>query len=40
MAATDPALRYGAFVALRLSDETNAAVRGQQLNGFWLHRVL
>jgi hypothetical protein len=39
MAATDPALRYGAFVALRLSDENNAAVRGQQLNGFWLHRV-
>ena len=39
MASPDPALRYGAFVALRLSDENNAAVRGQQVNGYWLHRV-
>ena len=39
MAAADPTLRYGAFIALRLADENNAAVRGQQLNGFWLHRV-
>ncbi|HUR55535.1 MAG TPA: flagellar basal body P-ring protein FlgI [Gemmataceae bacterium] len=39
MASADPTLRYGAFVALRLADENNAAIRGQQLNGFWLHRV-
>src|SRR5207248_1502633 len=40
MANPDPALRYGAFVALRLVDERNPAVGGQLLNNsFWLHRV-
>ncbi len=39
-ASVDPELRYGAFIALRLADENNPAIRGQQLNhGMWLHRV-
>ena len=40
MATSDPVLRYGAFIALRLSNETNSAVGGQLLNhSLWLHRV-
>ena len=40
MADSDPALRYGAFIALRLADENNAAVRGVLVNkSYWLHRV-
>jgi hypothetical protein len=40
MGNTDPVLRYGAFVALRLADENNPAVKGVLLNNsFWLHRV-
>lgn len=40
MGHTDPILRYGAFVALRLADENNPAVKGLLLNhSFWLHRV-
>lgn len=36
----DPALRYGAFHALRSADKTHDAVRGKLLNNsFWLHRV-
>jgi hypothetical protein len=39
-ASSDPALRYGAFIALRLADEHNPTVRGQLLNGsLWVHRV-
>lgn len=34
----DPALRYGAFVALRLADEQHSAVRGVLVNNsYWLH---
>lgn len=40
MAGSDAVLRYGAFLALRLADENNAAVRGTLMNNaFWLHRV-
>jgi hypothetical protein len=40
MSTTDPVLRYGAFIALRLSSESNSAVSGQLLgNSVWLHRV-
>jgi hypothetical protein len=40
MAARDAALRYGAFLALRLADENNAAVRGRKVNdSFFLHTV-
>ena len=40
MASSDPVLRYGAFIALRLSNEANSAVGGQLLNNsMWLHRV-
>ncbi len=36
----DPALRYGAFIALRLADPNNSAVQGELLNSScWLHRV-
>jgi hypothetical protein len=36
----DPALRYGAFVALRSADPNHEAVRGSRVNGsFWLHQV-
>lgn len=39
-ASADAQLRYGAFIALRLADENNPAVRGQLLNGsLWVHRV-
>ncbi|MBA4065432.1 MAG: hypothetical protein C0501_17310 [Isosphaera sp.] len=38
--APDPALRYGAFLALRLADESNPAAKGRLVNGsFWLHQV-
>ena len=38
--SSDPTLRYGAFIALRLADESNAAVRGLMVNNsYWLHRV-
>ena len=40
MGNPDPVLRYGAFVALRLADENNAAARGLMVNNaFWLHQV-
>lgn len=40
MGSSDPALRYGAFVALRLADEGHAAARGTLVNNsYWLHRV-
>jgi hypothetical protein len=40
MAGPDASLRYGAFLALRMTDERNPAVGGQLLNNsFWLHRV-
>ncbi|MDB5313838.1 MAG: hypothetical protein JWO38_8040 [Gemmataceae bacterium] len=40
MAGADPVLRYGAFVALRLADESHPAVRGQMLNSaLWVHSV-
>jgi hypothetical protein len=40
MASADPVLRYGAFIALRLGDENNPAVRGNLLGqGLWVHRV-
>jgi len=40
MGSPDPALRYGAFLALRLADENSAAVRGQLLpGGVWVHRA-
>lgn len=40
MASTDPALRYGAFLALRLADENHPAAAGVLMNNsFWLHRV-
>jgi hypothetical protein len=40
MASPDPVLRYGAFLALRLADETNSAARGLLVNNsFWLHQV-
>jgi hypothetical protein len=40
MGGTDPALRYGAFVALRLADEGHPATRGQVLHsGLSVHSV-
>jgi hypothetical protein len=40
MANGDPVLRYGAFLALRLADENNAAARGTMVNNsYWLHRA-
>ncbi len=40
MASRDPLLRYGAFLALRLADENNAAIRGVMVNNsYWLHPV-
>jgi hypothetical protein len=40
MGNPDPALRYGAFVALRLGDPGNQAVQGQLLNhSLWIHQV-
>jgi hypothetical protein len=40
MACSDPMLRYGAFIALRLASENNSALGGQLLNqSIWLHRV-
>jgi hypothetical protein len=40
MASSDPTLRYGAFIALRLASETNPAIKGHLLNqSVWLHRV-
>lgn len=40
MTASDPILRYGAFLAFLLADENNAAVRGILINNsYWLHRV-
>jgi len=38
--APAPELRYGAFRALRLLDDTDPHVQGKLVNGsFWLHRV-
>lgn len=40
MTAGDPMLRYGAFIAFRLADESNAAIRGMLINNsYWLHQV-
>jgi hypothetical protein len=40
MARPDPGLRYGSFVALRLTDDRNPEVAGQLVNNsYWLHRV-
>ena len=40
MGSNDPSLRYGAFMALRLADENNPAVRGFKVNNsYCLHRV-
>lgn len=40
MANSDPVLRYGAFLALRLADENNSAARGTLVNNsFWLHQL-
>ena len=40
LAADDAELRCGAFLALRLIDERDARLGGEQLNdAFWLHRV-
>ncbi len=36
----DPALRYGAFHALRLANEKHEAVRGREMGrSYWLHQV-
>jgi hypothetical protein len=36
----EPALRYGAFQALRLANEKNDAVRGREMaRSYWLHQV-
>ena len=41
MKHSDPELRYGAFVALRMADPRHEAVRGRRVNGsFWLHRAV
>lgn len=38
--SSDPSLRYGAFLALRLADENNSAARGVLVNNsFWLHQL-
>lgn len=40
MGSSDPSLRYGAYIALRLSNEANPAIAGHLLNhSLWLHRV-
>lgn len=40
MAGSDPVLRYGAFLALRLANEDNPAAGGQLFNQtLWVHRV-
>jgi hypothetical protein len=40
MACSDPMLRYGAFLALRLADDNNASARGLLINNsFWLHQL-
>lgn len=40
MGASDPVLRYGAFIALRLAGDGNPLVNGHRLNqSLWLHRV-
>ena len=40
MKAKDPALRYGAFTAMRLMDEHHDSVRGRKMaNSFWLHTI-
>jgi HEAT repeat protein len=40
LAHTDPELRYGAFIALRLADDRHPALNGQLMNrSYWLHRV-
>ncbi|WP_439629878.1 flagellar basal body P-ring protein FlgI [Gemmata sp.] len=38
--SSDPSLRYGAFIALRLADENNSTARGVLVNNsFWLHQL-
>lgn len=40
MKSKDPALRYGAFVALRSANEHHEAIRGRLMGGsFWMHTV-
>lgn len=39
MASPDVEVRYGAFRALYLLDETDARLGATQVGGFWLHRV-
>lgn len=40
LGSPENALRYGAFIALRLADPNHAAVRGTMMNNaFWMHRV-
>lgn len=40
MSSPDPMLRYGAFCALRLSDDNAPAVKGEFVNhSFWVHSV-
>jgi flagellar basal body P-ring protein FlgI len=40
LSAPDPALRQGAFVALRMADERHRALGGKLMNrSYWLHRV-
>jgi hypothetical protein len=39
-ASSDPSLRYGAFLALRMADENNTIARGTLVNhSFWLHQL-
>lgn len=40
MGSADPAVRYGAFIALRMADENHPAARGTMASdSFWVHRV-
>jgi hypothetical protein len=40
LASSDPELRQGAFIALRLADERHPALNGTLMNrSYWLHRV-
>jgi hypothetical protein len=40
MGNPDPAVRYGAFIALRMADENHPSARGTLLNdSYWVHRV-
>ncbi len=40
MKRSDVSLRYGAYAALRASDENNEAIRGRRMaNSYWLHTI-